>query len=366
MSPRPTLAELPPAPAGRSGWPWTEAPPPPPPTLSGGRPWPRITVVTPSYRQAEFLEATLRSVLLQGYPDLEYIVVDGGSDDGSVEILERYSPWLHAWSSEPDRGQSHAINKGFRRATGEILAWLNSDDLYYPGALETVARLFDRTGCDLLFGAMDKVEVTPTGVRPVKRSTPLDGEPIHPFPILANGRWHRFHFIQPPMFWRRWVWERTGGLDERYHYVMDREWCNRALALGAEPVVTDAVLARFALHPGSKSRERGPLFSRELALMYLRLSRIPGFRPGPCLVAATRPAQRALARGAAVATAEGRRGAALLLRLGAHALSNARRIAPGRWTGTERRRGRERDTTRSHASTSPVARGATPPSTTRR
>lgn len=108
----PCLAELPAPPVGRSGWPWTEETPPSEPGA-----WPRLTVVTPSFNQAHFLEATIRSVILQGYPDLEYIVMDGGSTDGSVEILRRYDPWISSWTSEPDRGQTHAINKGLLRAT---------------------------------------------------------------------------------------------------------------------------------------------------------------------------------------------------------------------------------------------------------
>ena len=136
----PTLSELPPPPPGKSGWPWTEETPMAPPTLPDGSPWPRVSIVTPSYNQGQYLEETIRSVLLQGYPDLEYIIIDGGSTDESVTIIEKYAPWLAYWVSEPDRGQSHAINKGFARATGEIYAWLNSDDYYWPGAIVIAAR----------------------------------------------------------------------------------------------------------------------------------------------------------------------------------------------------------------------------------
>lgn len=115
----PNFSSLPPAPAGHSGWPWQALD-----AASGGVPspaaWPRITIVTPSYNQAAYVEQTLRSVLLQSYPNLEYLVMDGGSQDGSAAIIERYAPWLAGWVSEPDRGQSHAINKGFSNATGEI------------------------------------------------------------------------------------------------------------------------------------------------------------------------------------------------------------------------------------------------------
>jgi glycosyltransferase involved in cell wall biosynthesis len=112
----------------------------------------RVTVVTPSYNQAQFLEETIRSVLLQGYPNLEYIIIDGGSTDGSVEIIRKYEKHLSDWVSEPDRGQSHAINKGFARATGEYIAWLNSDDVYEPGIIaNAVAWFAEHPECDMIY-----------------------------------------------------------------------------------------------------------------------------------------------------------------------------------------------------------------------
>ena len=103
--------------------------------------YPRISIVTPSYNQGQFIEQTIRSVLLQNYPNLEYIIIDGGSTDNTVETIEKYEQYITYWVSEPDRGQSHAINKGFARCTGEIMAWLNSDDLYLPSALKSLELL---------------------------------------------------------------------------------------------------------------------------------------------------------------------------------------------------------------------------------
>ncbi|MGH7507413.1 MAG: glycosyltransferase family 2 protein [Longimicrobiales bacterium] len=292
--PCPSLAELPTPPAGRQGWPWTEESARCAPALPDGRPWPTITVVTPSYNQAEFLEATLRSVLLQGYPSLEYLVMDGGSQDASREIIEKYSPWLAGWVSERDRGQSHAVNTGMFWSIGEVQAWLNSDDLYYPGALATAGAAMAAGSCDILIGAMDKIEIGSGPARLVKRSSPTQGEPLHPIPVLAGGRRTDFHFIQPPMFWRRGIWEATRGLDERYHYAMDTEWCSRALAAGATVGTTEEALACFTLHTGSKTQDFHHRQMDERALMYLRLSGLPGFRRMRCIAASLPPARRAL------------------------------------------------------------------------
>jgi GT2 family glycosyltransferase len=322
-----TLAELPAPPEGSAGWPWTEETPPLPPAQPDGRPWPRVSIVTPSYSQAAFLEGTIRSVLLQGYPDLELIVMDGGSTDGSVSILRKYEAWLAHWRSEPDRGQSHAINKGFRLATGEILAWLNSDDIYYPGTLRIAVEGMARTGRHIFIGAMEKVELGEAGPRLVRQSFSSRGRPIHEFPILAQRNGTSFHFIQPPMFWLRSLWERTGGLDERYHYVMDMEWCNRALAAGATVATGDEVLARFALHPGSKSQDQMERMHREEATMYLRLARTPGFRALPCALASLSPMAGAFAQRAAAARRQDSNLVASAYGLAARGFRLARRVS---------------------------------------
>src|SRR5690242_18490340 len=128
---KPTLA-LPRPPVGKTGWPWV---------IDSERPqaatetaWPRWTVVIPSYNQGRYIEEAIRSVLMQGYPDLELIVMDGGSTDETLEVIRKYEPWIAHWESCRDRGQTHAINKGFQRATGEVLSFLNSDDVLLPGA----------------------------------------------------------------------------------------------------------------------------------------------------------------------------------------------------------------------------------------
>ena len=155
----PILSELPSPPRYKTGWPWTEKVPQLPQSMPDGNAWPRVSIVTPSLNQGQYLEETIRSVLLQGYSNLEYIIIDGGSTDGSVEIIRKYEPWLNYWVSEPDKGQSHAINKGFRRSTGEIMAYLNGDDIYYPNTLHDVATNFLKSSKDILIGAENQVEI---------------------------------------------------------------------------------------------------------------------------------------------------------------------------------------------------------------
>ncbi|MDD5584111.1 MAG: glycosyltransferase family 2 protein [Candidatus Omnitrophica bacterium] len=138
----PTLKDLPLPPEGKTGWPWTQESPQLPDAMPNGQRWPQISIVTPSYNQGRFIEETIRSALLQGYPDLEYIIMDGGSTDGSVEIIRKYEKWLRCWVSEPDNGQAHAINKGLTKVSGQIFSWLNSDDTYLPGVFKAVAEEF--------------------------------------------------------------------------------------------------------------------------------------------------------------------------------------------------------------------------------
>lgn len=208
------LEALPAPPAGRSGWPWTEAPEPLPDRMSDGREWPLITVVTPSFNQARFIEETIRSVLLQGYPRLEYIVMDGGSTDGSADIIRTYDRWIAAWRSERDAGQSDAINKGFRLANGEIIAWLNSDDTFHPGALAQVAQHFvARPAMGMLYGGCDIInEDGSLYTRYPSRDFDLK--------ILINT----WNFIpQPATFFRREAYRAVGEVDVALHYSMDRD-----------------------------------------------------------------------------------------------------------------------------------------------
>jgi glycosyltransferase involved in cell wall biosynthesis len=249
----PTLTELPPPPPGKTGWPWTEESPQlpdtmPDPLTGSGRvaPWPWVSIVTPSYNQTQFIEETIRSVLLQGYPNLEYIIIDGGSTDGSVEIIRKYEPWLTYWVSEPDRGQAEAINKGWKRSTGHILAWLNSDDLYRPGALGRVAEAFQCLDAVVAVGACAITDID-RNVVGCKLSRHLD--PKHFLYEVASVPG------QPSVFLARPVIEEVGGLDESLHYILDWEyWLRIGMRYSREHVVLlDSILAEAREWEGNKT-----------------------------------------------------------------------------------------------------------------
>lgn len=144
------LGALPPPPPGKTGWPWDRQTRPA--VFDQNTNWPKLTIVTPSYNQATFLEQTIRAVLLQNYPNLEYIVIDGGSNDGSLQIIEKYAPWISYYQHEKDRGQSHAINMGFSLSSGNYHAWINSDDFYLEDVFHKVTISFIKTGVDFIYG----------------------------------------------------------------------------------------------------------------------------------------------------------------------------------------------------------------------
>jgi glycosyltransferase involved in cell wall biosynthesis len=217
-------------------------------SASDEKQWPRISIVTPNYNQEQFLEDTVCSVLLQAYPDLEYMIIDGGSADGSVEIIRKYEKHLTFWISEPDRGQSHALNKGFSKATGRIFGWLNSDDILSLGALRKVARAY----CNSPKQSRDWI----VGRTHIFDHEGLQGERLNEsgFPeSLEEWLTKRWFAPQPSTFFSRKAWEKAGPLREDMHYAFDREYWVRLRFLGLTPFELPDVLSRFRLHQDSKT-----------------------------------------------------------------------------------------------------------------
>ncbi len=203
----------------------------------------KITVVTPSFNQARFLTQTIESVLSQGYGNLEYIIMDGGSKDGSVEIIRHYERRLAYWTSGPDGGQTQAINSGFKRATGEIVTWLNSDDYYEEGALAAIAQAFSKTDAGVVYG--DYTLVTESG-RPFlrRKEIPFD------FNILLYG----VNFIgQPSAFFKRQLLVEHGYLNERCQYMMDFEYWLRLASGGVSFQLLPKNLSYYRYHRTSKT-----------------------------------------------------------------------------------------------------------------
>ena len=244
----PTIEDLPLPPTERTGWPWTRSKAVRTafqPDLSADDPrWPRISIVTPSYNQGQFLEATIRSVLLQGYPDLEYIIIDGGSNDGSVDVIRKYEKWLSSWISEKDAGQADAVRKGFDRCTGDIAAYLNSDDMYLPGALRRVAARFGQDPVpDVVYGNLYRIDEFDC-VGEEHRQTPF-----MQWGFLCGG----FFLHQPSTFWRKNAADRVGGIDPDYVFDLDTDLFHRLAMANARFSFEHAFLSCFRVHPDSKT-----------------------------------------------------------------------------------------------------------------
>ena len=231
--------------------------------------FPLVSIITPSFNQAPFLAQTIQSVLAQNYPNLEYWVIDGGSTDGSVDIIQRYADNLTGWLSERDQGQGDAINKGFRRSQGEILAWLNSDDLYRPGAIRNaVAVLQAHPQVGLVYSDVDSIDT--------------EGEV---FNRMTYGQWGlkdlmAFHMLgQVSVFFRRSVLEKAGLLDISYHYLLDHHLWLRMASHTRLKYVPGDVWGAARMHPGAKNVALAEKFGEEAYRLVNWMENNPQFDP---------------------------------------------------------------------------------------
>lgn len=251
----PTLSELPAPQTRDTGWPWTEESLQMPDTRPDGRDWPRISIVTPSYNQGQFIEETIRSILLQGYPDLEYIITDGGSNDETVEIIRKYEPWITYWVSEPDSGQSHAINKGIRRATGEIVAWLNSDDLYLPSALSRIASMWESGETNWVVGKIKIGQhLNSPDTKTLQLSSARSFLEVAAFWLFRERNVRTF--TQPEVFMSGKAWKAVGGLFEKLNLCMDYHLWTKLAANGYLPEYIQDEVSFFRIHESQKTRPK--------------------------------------------------------------------------------------------------------------
>lgn len=256
------IGELPTPQTGKTGWPWTNDSSTLPATLPDGSTWPRISVVTPSYDQGLFIEETIRSVLLQGYPNLEYIVMDGGSTDGTSEILYKYEPFFSYLHVGPDGGQAAAIADGFKRATGDIFAWLNSDDIYQPGTLARVGRYFSEHPQHVLVSG--DVQLIDASSKPCGRLWACPTQLFLTKNTGGHGWW------QPGTFWRKRTYIACGAMDRQLRFCMDRDLFVRICSAGQSGCIRGTPLASFRTHDTQKSQTIKSVFLEEHELLLKR------------------------------------------------------------------------------------------------
>lgn len=253
----PALKDLPCPSSNKTGWPWTEESPQLSEFMPDGSPWPKISIITPSYNQGMLIEETIRSVLLQGYPNIEYIVIDGGSNDNSVGIIRKYEKYLAHWVSETDKGQTDAINKGFAMASGKIFAWINSDDIYVKNAFRIIAQWMYSNGKvvrPIVYGDCDVID---TDGKFQKRwfAKSVTTERLITF-------WRKNYLIpQPTVFMADYIL-RNISLNVSLRYVMDWELYLR-LSKGYPFSHIQECLAKFRIYKGTKSSEGERMFKAE-------------------------------------------------------------------------------------------------------
>lgn len=242
----PPIEELPVPGEGRKGWPWDLPSESLPRCQLDGSPWPKVTIVTPSFNQGQYLEETIRSVLLQGYPDLDYIIIDGASTDQSLTIIKKYEKWLTYWESQPDRGQCHAINKGWARSQPGIWAWLNSDDTYLPGTIvRAVCELIQDPTARLVYASVSHTDINS------QHLYFYYGRPLPPG-LKRLQFWKGWNIPQPTTFFYSELVDKYGGLDETFHLALDYELFTR-FSQYAKFKFIDETWATTRLHDQAKT-----------------------------------------------------------------------------------------------------------------
>ncbi len=253
-----TIDELPNPPRGKHGWPWTDVPKTDSPKLNEVEA-PKVSIVTPSYNQGEYLEESIRSVLLQNYPKIEYIIIDGGSSDSTLEIVEKYYKWITLFVSEQDSGQSDAINKGFARCTGKIFNWLCSDDYLLPGSLTRVASVLDMKQPSWMIAGATRRDDAVADVRKGRIPTTVD---LNTFLF-----WRSRGIAQPSIFWNDLIFDPERMVDPNLHYCMDVDLWFRFLKI-AKPIIDHHYISCRRIHALAKTTpisDSYDSFNRELA-----------------------------------------------------------------------------------------------------
>jgi len=222
---------------------------------------PKISIITPSYNQGQFLEDTIVSVLGQNYPDLEYLIMDGGSTDQSIEIIKKYESQLSFWVSEKDGGQAAAINAGFKRATGDILMWLNSDDMLLPNVLAYAARQYQEKGDGVFFGNCIHFHEINQDALDTRGSDVVTSHKKKDLSAID-------YIIQPSSFWTKKIWEQNGSLDASLNFGFDWEWFLRAQNNGVAFHSFSKPLSLYRIHEDHKSGTGGGTRQQELLKIY--------------------------------------------------------------------------------------------------
>ncbi|MEH2191985.1 MAG: glycosyltransferase family 2 protein [Nostoc sp.] len=254
------LKDLPPPPPGKTGWPWTEQPENIPDKMSNGSDWPHISIVTPNYNYGHFLEETIRSILLQGYPNLEYIVIDGGSSDNSVEVIKKYQDFIDYWVSEKDKGQTSAINRGLKHCTGDIFNWINSDDQLLPNALYDVAQSWNLHQPDILIGSSIGVDASSGD----KLHHLVPRIPKNPLEFINDGQFG-LQISQPSAFLRLSLVQEMGYLSEDLNYAFDWAFYLKVLVKlrNVNIITLPNIISKFLVHPDAKTMKYQSLFVEE-------------------------------------------------------------------------------------------------------